>query len=164
MSKRVEELDILRLLFAIVILLHHSYFFLEGIRIFVAGSLGVDFFFMLSGYLMMLKIGKEDNAKDLWKKTVWYVFGKVRALHPKVLLAIVAGFTFLMMEGMIEANRNLWESITVTFVNDILLLKMLFGESKLLYVNTGDGYRSVISSLVCIFYAYSNDSVVPSYA
>ena len=56
-AKRNGKIEFLRFLFSLIIVVHHSRMFLgDEISPFLGGSLAVEFFFFVSGYLMMAYI------------------------------------------------------------------------------------------------------------
>lgn len=53
MKKRNGEIDILRAAFAIIILIYHCHIiYLKSANYFIRGYLGVEFFFLVSGYYL----------------------------------------------------------------------------------------------------------------
>lgn len=63
MRRRNVKIDVLRLLFALIIVLHHSRYVLGyDESIFIGGSLAVEFYFIVSGYLMMAHLEKKRSA------------------------------------------------------------------------------------------------------
>lgn len=106
--------------FAIMIcILHGNVFRLNGEHlIFNGGSIGVEFFFIVSGYLLGHSIHKrkeEDNlAKDTWK----FILNKFKKLFPYVLIAfvLIAGLDILTKERSIFS--------LVTSIWDLFLLRM----------------------------------------
>lgn len=62
--KRNGKIELLRFLFAVIIVLHHSRQLLGDENcLFLGGSLGVEFFFIVSGYLMMSSIEKRKCVR-----------------------------------------------------------------------------------------------------
>lgn len=115
MKKRNGKIDFLRLFFAVIIVLHHSRYVLGYEEsIFIGGSLAVEFFFIVSGYLMMAHIAKLEGAKRpaarldagnesnvsgvedmrLGSETYHYLMRKIRGFLPEFLFAVVIGFLF----------------------------------------------------------------------
>ena len=115
MKKRNGKIDFLRLFFAVIIVLHHSRYVLGYEEsIFIGGALAVEFFFIVSGYLMMAHIAKLEGAKRpaarldagnesnvsgvddmrLGSETYHYLMRKIRGFLSEFLFAVVIGFLF----------------------------------------------------------------------
>ncbi len=61
LNKRCGEIDFCRFVFALVIMLHHSRYVIGyDNSVFIGGSLGVEFFFLVSGYLMMAAVERAN--------------------------------------------------------------------------------------------------------
>ena len=53
-KKRNGKIDLLRFLFAVIVLIYHSRYVVGDEKsLFLGGSFAVEFFFLVSGYLMM---------------------------------------------------------------------------------------------------------------
>lgn len=97
-NKRNSAIDILRLVFAIIILLYHSNVVISGsgLGIFKYGYIGVEFFFIVSGWLLMSYVDKKESLRRLvtpvGKETVTYVFGKIKKIYPYYFSAFVIAF------------------------------------------------------------------------
>ena len=60
--KRNGRIDLLRFVFALVIMLHHSRYVLgDDHAVFIGGSLAVEFFFLVSGYLMAVSAERANQ-------------------------------------------------------------------------------------------------------
>ena len=60
------KIELLRFVFAVIIVIHHSrYIFGDDYSPFLGGSLGVEFFFFVSGYLMMATIAKRNTMASI---------------------------------------------------------------------------------------------------
>lgn len=83
------EIEFLRFVFACIIVIHHSSNFLFGGNwIFQWGSFSVEFYFIVSGYLMMNSIEKRrEPSPALGKETVQFLRGKLKALCPEIIVA-----------------------------------------------------------------------------
>jgi len=91
------KIEFLRFLFSIIIIIHHSRYLIGNEEcMFLGGSFAVEFFFIVSGYLMMASIDKKElfnnSIIDLGKETGIFILKKVKTLYPDVLIAwIIAG-------------------------------------------------------------------------
>lgn len=92
---RNSTIEIYRLFFSILIVLCHIgnrvWIPLED-RIFQSAWLGVEFFFILSGYLMSNSIYKIKDHYILGIETINYVYNKVKFIYPTYLFAFIAEF------------------------------------------------------------------------
>lgn len=90
----------LRFLFTVAVLLHHSRFAFSGeTRYFEGGWIGVEFFFIVSGYLMAAYedrlpafSGKDANGELLAQDSFSFVKRKLAGLLPYYTFAALAGF------------------------------------------------------------------------
>lgn len=84
-TKRVGEIELFRFLLTIVIMILHSQYLLGDDIPFLSGSLAVEFFFIVSGYLMMASIKKLNNKpiNSLANETVGFVWKKYIPSTPK---------------------------------------------------------------------------------
>ena len=103
--KRDSYLDIIKFLFAIMILFFHA-----GNEIFPGGRIAVEGYFMISGYFMMISIAKAAGKEDsLGVSTVKFLRHKyvtlAQYLIPAVLIAVCA-FVAAGITPLSEAVRN----------------------------------------------------------
>lgn len=96
---RNGEIDFLRFIFALIIVLHHSRSLVGDNRcLFLGGSLSVEFFFIVSGYLMMASIEKASAAGGmaipLGKETLKFLARKLSALLPELVIAQTFAWLF----------------------------------------------------------------------
>ena len=87
------EIDIWKLLFAVSIFLFHSHKFevTTGLSIFRKGYLGVEFFFMVSGYFMAQKI-RDGERYGRTESAGSFLLHKVRKIYPVYLAAFIIAF------------------------------------------------------------------------
>ncbi|MGN0367699.1 MAG: acyltransferase family protein [Wujia sp.] len=105
-------IDLLKFIFAIVIALYHTgcFYCTETQGLFLCGYIGVEFFFIVSGYLLALKAA---NCKgDRWEtETCQMIRGKILHIFPYVFLAILASLVVYSIgqveRGMIGCNLAL---------------------------------------------------------
>lgn len=105
MEQRNREVDFLRFVFAVIIMSHHSRYVLGDENcLFLGGSLAVEFFFIVSGYLMMASILRAERRQSagvtraaLGTETYHFLLRKIRAFLPEYLIAWFIGF--FLIEG-----------------------------------------------------------------
>ncbi len=103
-KKRNGRIDFLRFLFAFIVLMHHSRYLLgDDNCYFLGGSLGVEFFFLVSGYLMMASLekiiqknGGEIKEKNLAYETIEFIKRKITSILPQYPIAWFIGFCVVM--------------------------------------------------------------------
>ena len=98
-SNRNGKIEFLRFLFSVIIVIHHSRYILGDDQcLFLGGSLAVEFFFLVSGYLMMASIDRISARKapgqDLGRETLGFLWRKARAVYPDLLIAWVIALVF----------------------------------------------------------------------
>ena len=114
------KIELLRFIFAVIIVIHH-FRVVVGDRNspFLGGSLAVEFFFILSGYLMMVSL-ERLSAKpvdgNLGSETVSFLFKKAKAVYPEMVITYFLGIAVyafarsysLKAAGKLFAN-SVWE-------------------------------------------------------
>jgi peptidoglycan/LPS O-acetylase OafA/YrhL len=100
-------IDFLRFIFSMCILFYHSWYLTGryGKELFKAGYLAVDFYFIVTGYLMINSM-KNNTRKDKNKKTsmlndtVIFVWNKINKLIPALLLTFIIGVIYVYGFGI----------------------------------------------------------------
>lgn len=88
--KRNGAIDLMRFLFAALIVVFHSRNFLSSDgRVFTSGRIGVEFFFILSGYLMAHSASRRQDIASIGSETVRFIADKIKRLLPNVYVAWV---------------------------------------------------------------------------
>ena len=99
--KKLGEVELWRFVFALIVAIHHSRFLVgDSNCYFLKGSFAVEFFLLLSGYLLMQSIEKmSPTVGNLGEETLSFVAKKYKSLYPAVfiawLIALVAGIVLL---------------------------------------------------------------------
>ena len=117
MKNKNGEIELLRFVFAIIIMLRHA----SGkiiIGFFGRAALGVEFFFIVSGYLMALSVKKkmdtQPDCERLGTESFYYVVHKFKGLMPEFLFAWMISF------GV--AHIDISKTITIReMVNDLMV-------------------------------------------
>lgn len=137
-SKRNGKIEFLRFLFSVIIVIHHSRYLLGDKNcMFLGGSFAVEFFFLVSGYLMMATIegknAKGGPGEGLGKETAGFLLRKIKAVYPEVLIGwIIAvvfvgivkessliGFLELFADSFFEATLMKMSGITNSSINGV---------------------------------------------
>lgn len=101
MNKNKENyfIDFLRFIFSISILIYHGRFFSSNVdnALLKYGNLAVDFYFIVTGYLMINSINKKknNNNSSLIKETISFVYGKIKRIFPALVLTFFVGIIFV---------------------------------------------------------------------
>ena len=113
-KKRNSLIELIRFIFASVILLFHAgsdagilnnIYHIGGLEVtfFKYGYLGVDYFFIVSGYLMAReafnKSSKNNDYSKLGKETVDFLLKKIRSIMPIYLVACVLVSLYFLVNG-----------------------------------------------------------------
>lgn len=89
--KRNSVADILRFIFAIVIAVFHFQQKYELDGYFINGFIGVEYFFLISGWFMVKNAEKQDN-KLIGEKTYNYVLGKIKSFIKPYFICWMGSF------------------------------------------------------------------------
>ncbi len=107
---RFYELDLLRFIAAFSVLLFH-YTFLNGVQvqsvpiypflesIFKYGYFGVELFFMISGFVILL-----SAQNKTWKS---FIVSRITRLYPAFLIAVTITSALILIMGSIDSNLSL---------------------------------------------------------
>lgn len=94
-------IDFLRFLFSVIVVLHHSRYVLgDDNCYFLGGSLAVEFFFFVSGYLLLVGADKAGRKKcagtnGIGAETLHFILHKIRSFLPEFLIAWWIGFVLI---------------------------------------------------------------------
>jgi peptidoglycan/LPS O-acetylase OafA/YrhL len=117
------ELDGLRALAVIVVVLYHAEIILFGEPLFKGGYLGVDIFFVLSGYLITRIILREFRETNGFRIRSFFERRARRilpALYSTVLLCLVVGLVIMRPSNLVELS---WSAIaTILFGSNLFFL------------------------------------------
>lgn len=101
-TRRVGDIDLLRLVFSIIVMLRHTEYLLGDPLLvpFSGGAFAVEFFFLVSGYLMMASIDKArkaipDMAVCLGSETSSFLKKKFFSFFPELLISGFIGLAFI---------------------------------------------------------------------
>ncbi|MDD6572313.1 MAG: acyltransferase [Thermoflexaceae bacterium] len=172
--KKNAEIELYRFLMILgVAILHFSEDY--NAKVFYGGYLGVDFFFILSGYFLMIHFYRHYNSEESpVTGAVSYLAGRIKKLYPPYLLAIIlmtvvcwifAGFGLKKLFLLIYENR--WQFLmlhsvgmpTLCIIRSVWFLSPLIILSYLIYFclccnkKLFVGLAPVLSILVVTFIA-----------
>ncbi|WP_295634590.1 acyltransferase [Novosphingobium sp.] len=94
-QSRLSLLDGLRLIAAVSVVLYHIHLSANGLGVFSRGYLFVDFFFLLSGFVLTLAAEDRMNAKD---GALRFLRARVARLWPIIAVGALTGALLRMIE------------------------------------------------------------------
>ncbi|SCW54845.1 Peptidoglycan/LPS O-acetylase OafA/YrhL, contains acyltransferase and SGNH-hydrolase domains [Ruminococcaceae bacterium YRB3002] len=125
------EIECLRFLFAVAVLMFHAvkYFRGEPDRLggmdpyfFIHGAVGVEFFFICSGFFMAASIARKAEAgpsEDTGKETISFMIRKIKGIAPVHILFFVTAFISLVIVrsmGIGDVIKNMIDSVPAFFL------------------------------------------------
>ena len=129
-------MEFLRFIFSIIIVFHHSRNFIGNeTALFLNGAFAVEFFFILSGFLMMKSISKINIQPDnIGIETVRFIKKKYMSLCPDMIISWIIGavatavtyhYTFYdigntIRDGIWELGLSNMTGIRMATINDAL--------------------------------------------
>ena len=169
-SRKTITIELLRFLFAGIVVLHHSRYLLgDDNCYFLGGSLAVEFFLFVSGYLLMTSAGKRAGAvktadsiessvnaaveglmagadangkmSDLGSRTFGFLMHKIKGFLPEFVIAWGIGFTFAAAVQHWNLHQ-IWRAFRDDFW-ELTLVKM-----SGLYTNGIDGVMWYLSAML----------------
>lgn len=145
------EIELLRFIFSVGIVLCHSHVFAQkGVTTLLRrGMLGVEFFFVVTGYLMALAVMRKGSDRVSWNDTKTFLQKKVKAFGPDFVISfVIAFFVVFMYDGKYTlkalftlARNAVWE-FSLVFMAGI--------PSK--HVNGADWYLSAMLISLLVLY------------
>lgn len=141
-------IDLLKFVFSVIIVFYHSWVFTGeyGLGFFNHGYLAVDFYFIVTGYLMMQSISKEKESKEcLGIQTLKFTFKKIANLFPYVLFSFILGCLLIY-------KREIF-SLSLITSNNLISEILQIGVLGLGYpINGATWYlSSMIIVLMCLY-------------
>jgi len=125
-NKRNGEIDILKFIFALgIFIMHFSISYYKGLL--TKGYIGVEFFYVVTGYLMSCNASKKILSEDLLiPDTTWkFIISKIKSFYPYFLVAIFIRFIavdiIFKYKGFLPTSYELIKSIP-TFTLSFFLL------------------------------------------
>ena len=112
-KKRNGEIDCLRFLFAVIILIHH-FDEVFPVGLFGNGYIGVEFFFLVAGFLMAQKVKRMQNrpetSAEMADATWQFIMRKVASFYPYYFCALMIR---LVLFGVILDYKGIREIISI---------------------------------------------------
>lgn len=92
MKQRNTCIDFLKFIFALIIVCYHTtgFYNMGSHSLCVSGYIGVEFFFIVSGYLLANKADREKNA-DIYEANIVMIKQKIIHIFPYIFTASITG-------------------------------------------------------------------------
>ena len=148
-KKHNGNISIWKFIFALLILLHHCNYIETDFSwtLFNKGSIGVEFFFLVSGYLLAAKVYSEEKKRkknELYVDTFNYIKGKIVKFYPFLIFTYISMIIISFIFYRFSAYRYLYSLV------DISLLGM--SGIKVKYFLRGTWYLSAMILGMMILY------------
>lgn len=124
LQKRNGAIDFWKFVFSLVIVSFHTFFVtngnINGMQPFIRGNTSVQFFFLVSGFLMAqssCKVIESSDRNNLGQNTFIFIKRKIKGLFPEFAIAWVLAFivmhladrTFTTVEIIKDFFNGIWE-------------------------------------------------------
>lgn len=114
--------ELLRFLFCTMIVVHHSYRMYGDNKIYApTGYMGVEFFFVVTGYYMMRKIDCDKSEKNIGVATKQYILPKYKKMMIVLFYSILASICIQYISG---CNMD-WKNNLIGSIPELLMLQMV---------------------------------------
>lgn len=122
MSGRNRTIDFWKFVYSIIIMLQHSRE-IRGYTLFlIGGSIGVEFFFIVSGYLMVASFERQEKCGEIAQDTFDFIKRKSKPLFPAVWASGIIGIIVTnviahstIKEWMKCVVNNVWAFLLIDF-------------------------------------------------
>ncbi len=155
-KKRNGEIDLLRFIFSVIIVIHH-YNASFDFNILKNGYIAVEFFFLLSGYLMAQSAYKITSRKDKLEPSEiadlsWsFIIKKVKAFYPYYAFAVI----FQVIVRNIFINQDSIKTLANNFLRSLPTFTLTFlgfnNNSKTLHVGSTWYLSAMIIAMFILF-------------
>lgn len=145
-------IEFLRFIFSLCILFYHSWIFAGsfGNGIFNSGYLAVDFYFIVTGYLMMNSIYKRNNwGLPVLEDTFKFMCQKIKVLLPSLFVAFIAGLSLIYGNDIVHDCKIL---LSNKFLPELFQLGIFGYEFS---VNGSWWYISAMIFVMAILYPFA---------
>lgn len=125
--RRNGAVDFWKFVFAVVIMCFHSLYFAGSEKyIFFDGANMVEYFFLVSGFLMAASVMKSEAGSPelpVWKSTWQFLFHKIKSMCPEYYVAWAVSFLIKQAAGGLLPLRLIGKHMIVS-VWELLFLRM----------------------------------------
>lgn len=115
--KKNNNVEFWRFIFTVIVcLLHFCGTYYSGLPYFSGGFISVEFFYILSGFLLMASQTKSELKPDGKISAAKYTFGKLKSIYPHYIFSFVVIFVYVMIDSkmsLLSTSKillnSLWE-------------------------------------------------------
>lgn len=144
MNKRNNTIDLLKVIMSLIVVIYHISVNVKGFSVFKRGLLAVDFFFIVSGYLLMRSINKNKQSDSIYKDNFKFIFKKYKYFFPYVFVGFITCLLYRIFIDKIQLH---------TILNSIFSLFLLqMSGLPMSKINNQTWYLSVM--LISMFILY----------
>jgi len=171
-TNRNGAIDVLRFVFCVIIVLRHSFHAVpEGGKVLMpGGAIGVEFFFIVSGYLMACSAYKRfysDNKLSISTETHTFMKRKASSLLPDLVVASIISMTVVTLtylpQGkyamLIEVSKRIWNPLLLSasglgstnelwYLSAMILVMLAYYP---LLMKRFEGFVRIVAPLIAIF-------------
>ena len=128
-------IDFLKFIFSLIIMFYHSWIFtgVFGNGLMNYGFYGVDFYFIVTGYLMMNSISKDKKNKV---STFEFIVRKIKRLVPSIIITFIIGYCLVYGKNCVDIRNLLTNNIIAEFLQLSILGYPYAINSALWYVSS----------------------------
>lgn len=139
-----NEIDLWKFIFSIIIVLLHSFSLFNNQFLYMpGGSIGVDFFFLVSGYFMLQSINKRTNVQN-GGAFIWH---KLKKVLPYFYISCLIAF---VLRTIFDIDGGVMLHKVLLLINELLLLQ---AAGFNVYAVTGSAwYLSAMFIAIAILY------------
>lgn len=126
MKQKNGKIEMLRFLFSVIIMLFHSSN-IEGFsdRLFKTGAFAVEFFFIVSGFLMVASVDKQMSTQrerlPLGRESFLFMKKKIVSIYPEVFVSWLTSVVVYVMATDKGAKETI--DLFIKSLGDVLLIK-----------------------------------------
>ncbi len=108
---RNGKIELLRFLFCVIVMIFHGRNTMTDgkIRIMYSGRMGVEFFYIVSGYLMAVSLAKIHSTRsggmNIARETEKFLIRKIKSLYPMVVIAFAMTITMSYISEPVPVQR-----------------------------------------------------------
>lgn len=120
MNKRIPELDSLRGIAAVSVVIFHIFMFKPGFNFFKYGVTGVDLFFMISGFVIFMSISQIASAKE-------FIVNRFSRLFPVYWFCVTFTFLLFLIQSLKIFHNPFSLNLFAIYAANLTMLQNYFG-------------------------------------
>lgn len=124
MKYRNSYIELLRFVFSSIVVITHYGSYYPDNRLFLKwqGWFSVEFFFILSGFLLASYCSRIENRGEVWKETWQYMGRKVKALSPVYYTALIVSAAHYILKNNLLDNIRKLDHFFIQLVPSLLII------------------------------------------